>query len=42
MGHVSFRRDDAIMQRSVVWTWRLRAGLATYARVADLGELPAG
>jgi ketosteroid isomerase-like protein len=42
MGHVSFRREGTIVRRAVVWTWRLRGGLATYVRVADMGELPAG
>jgi ketosteroid isomerase-like protein len=41
LGHVSFRRRGARAKRAVVWTWRLRHGLATYARVADMGELPA-
>jgi ketosteroid isomerase-like protein len=41
MGHVSFRRDGRLIQRSVVWTWRLREGMATYVRVADMGELRA-
>jgi ketosteroid isomerase-like protein len=40
MGHVSFRRNGRRERRAVVWTWRLRDGLATYVRVADLGELP--
>jgi ketosteroid isomerase-like protein len=41
MGHVEFTRDGEPAQRAVVWTWRLRDGLATYMRVADMGELPA-
>jgi ketosteroid isomerase-like protein len=40
MGHVSFIREGQPVQRAVVWTWRLRNGLATYMRVADMGELP--
>jgi ketosteroid isomerase-like protein len=40
MGHVLGRRGDAELRRSVVWTWRVRDGLATYVRVADMGELP--
>ena len=40
MGHVTGRRGDAQLRRSVVWTWRVRDGLATYVRVADMGELP--
>jgi ketosteroid isomerase-like protein len=41
MGHVELSRDGRAMQRGIVWTWRLRDGVATYMRVADLGELPA-
>jgi ketosteroid isomerase-like protein len=41
MGHVDFVQDGRPAQRAVVWTWRLRDGLATYMRVADMGELPA-
>ena len=42
MGHVAFvSRDGQPAQRGVVWTWRLRDGVATYMRVADMGELPA-
>jgi ketosteroid isomerase-like protein len=38
-------RDGERMQRSVVWTWKLRDGLAVSVRVSDLGpseapELP--
>lgn len=40
MGHVTGRRGDDVLRRSVVWTWRVRDGLATYVRVADMGELP--
>lgn len=40
MGHVTGRRGDAALRRAVVWTWRVRDGLATYVRVADMGELP--
>ena len=40
MGHVTGRCGDAVLRRSVVWTWRVRDGLATYVRVADMGELP--
>jgi uncharacterized protein len=41
MGHVAFVSDGRPAQRGVVWTWRLRDGLATYMRVADMGPLPA-
>jgi ketosteroid isomerase-like protein len=41
MGHVAFVRDGQPTQRAVVWTWRVRDGVATYLRVADMGELPA-
>ena len=41
MGHVEFVLDGQPAQRAVVWTWRVRDGLAPYMRVADLGELPA-
>jgi hypothetical protein len=40
MGHVDLRSHGRAQRRAVVWTWRLRDGLATYVRVADLGELP--
>lgn len=40
MGHVLGRRGDEPLRRAIVWTWRLRDGLATYVRVADMGELP--
>jgi ketosteroid isomerase-like protein len=39
IGHVSARRDGQPMSRSVVWTWRVRDGLATSMRVSDLGPL---
>jgi ketosteroid isomerase-like protein len=42
MGHVEFVRHGTPARRGVVWTWRLRDGLACYMRVADMGELPAG
>jgi ketosteroid isomerase-like protein len=38
MGHVSGVRDGRPMRRAAVWTWRLRDGLATYIRAADMGE----
>jgi hypothetical protein len=27
------------VRRAAVWTWRLREGLVTYLRVADMGDL---
>src|SRR4051794_851386 len=39
LGHVSAVRDGRPMQRSIVWTWKLRGGLATSVRVSDMGEL---
>jgi ketosteroid isomerase-like protein len=39
LGHVSAVRDGEPMQRAIVWTWKLRGGLATSVRVSDMGEL---
>ena len=39
LGHVSAVRGGEPMQRAIVWTWRLRGGLATSVRVSDMGEL---
>jgi ketosteroid isomerase-like protein len=39
IGHVEARHRDQRMRRAVVWTWRVVDGKATYARVADMGEL---
>jgi ketosteroid isomerase-like protein len=39
IGHVSARRDGQPLYRSIVWTWRLRNGLATSVRVSDMGPL---
>jgi ketosteroid isomerase-like protein len=39
LGHVSAVRDGEPMQRAIVWTWKLRAGLATSVRVSDMGAL---
>ena len=39
LGHVSAVRGGAPMRRAIVWTWRLRDGLATSVRVSDMGEL---
>jgi ketosteroid isomerase-like protein len=40
MGHVEALRDGVLHRRAVLWTWKLRDGLATSIRVADMGELP--
>ncbi len=42
MGQVSGERDGEEIRRRVLWTWRLRDGLAVAVRVADLGEAPDG
>lgn len=39
MGYVTASRGGERMRRSIVWTWRLRDGLATSVRVSDLGPL---
>jgi ketosteroid isomerase-like protein len=39
LGHVSAVRAGEPMRRSIVWTWRLRGGLAISVRVSDMGEL---
>ena len=39
MGYVTASRGGERMCRSIVWTWRLRDGLATSVRVSDLGPL---
>jgi ketosteroid isomerase-like protein len=39
IGHVTARRGGQDMHRSVVWTWRLRDGLARSVRVSDMGPL---
>jgi ketosteroid isomerase-like protein len=41
MGHVTATRDGERMRRAIVWTWRLRDGLAVSVRVSDLGPLEA-
>jgi ketosteroid isomerase-like protein len=41
LGHITAARDGEWMRRSVVWTWRLRDGLAVSVRVSDLGPLEA-
>ena len=45
IGHADTRRGEERMRRSIVWTWRVVNGKATYVRVADMGALgvpPAG
>jgi ketosteroid isomerase-like protein len=39
MGAVTGRRNGQAIRRAVLWTWRVRDGVATSVRVADLGEL---
>jgi ketosteroid isomerase-like protein len=39
IGHVTASRASERMRRSIVWTWRLRDGLAVSIRVSDLGPL---
>jgi ketosteroid isomerase-like protein len=41
LGHITAVRGGERMRRSIVWTWRLRDGLATSVRVSDLGPLEA-
>jgi ketosteroid isomerase-like protein len=41
IGHAAMVRGGERMKRSVVWTWRLRDGLAVSVRVSDLGPLDA-
>jgi ketosteroid isomerase-like protein len=39
IGHVRARRAGEESVRAVVWTWRLRDGLAVSLRSSDMGEL---
>ena len=39
MGHITGRRQGLDVRRSSVWTWRVKDGLATSVKVADLGDL---
>jgi len=39
IGHASARRGEERMKRSIVWTWKLKDGLAVSARVSDMGPL---
>jgi ketosteroid isomerase-like protein len=39
MGHVEARREGVLSRRAVLWTWKLRDGLAVTIRVADMGDL---
>lgn len=38
MGHVDGRRGGLQIRRAALWTWRLRDGMASSVRVADLGD----
>jgi ketosteroid isomerase-like protein len=40
MGRVHGRRGEEEVHRKVLWTWRLRDGLAVAVRVSDLGPAP--
>jgi ketosteroid isomerase-like protein len=40
MGRVHGRRGEEEVRRKVLWTWRLRDGLAVAVRVSDLGPAP--
>ena len=40
MGYVHGRRGEEEVRRKVLWTWRLRDGLAVAVRVSDLGPAP--
>jgi ketosteroid isomerase-like protein len=39
IGHVTASRDGQRIRRSVVWTWKVRDGLAVSVQVSDLGPL---
>jgi ketosteroid isomerase-like protein len=39
IGHVTARRGEERMHRSVVWTWKVKDGLALSAKVSDMGPL---
>jgi ketosteroid isomerase-like protein len=39
IGHITGRREDLDVRRSSVWTWRVKDGLATSVKVADLGDM---
>lgn len=39
IGHVTARRGDEHLNRSVVWTWKVRDGHAVSALVSDMGPL---
>jgi ketosteroid isomerase-like protein len=41
IGHITAARGGERIARSIVWTWRLRKGLAVSIRVSDLGPLEA-
>ena len=39
IGHVTGRRGEERIKRSVVWTWKVRDGRAVSAKVSDMGPL---
>ncbi len=40
-GYVALRRGEETSRRAVVWTWKVRDGLAVSVRVSDVGEFTA-
>jgi hypothetical protein len=39
IGHVTGRRGEHRLNRSVVWTWKVKDALAVSVKVSDMGEL---
>ena len=39
IGYVTGRSENLDVRRSSVWTWRVKDGLATSVKVADLGDM---
>jgi ketosteroid isomerase-like protein len=39
LGHITGRREGLDVRRSSVWTWRVKDGLATSVKAADLGDM---
>jgi ketosteroid isomerase-like protein len=39
IGHATARRGEHRIDRSIVWTWKLKGGLAVSAKVSDMGPL---
>ena len=38
MGHITGRRQGLDVRRASVWTWKVKDGLATSVKAADLGD----